>query len=656
MKKYKGTPSAAREFASPGGIAIGANYWASHAGVFMWRDWRPEIVAADLAQLAQNGLTTLRVFPLWPDFQPVHSLRKWHATHVEYRAGEKPLERVDGLDETMLDRFGHLADLASEHGIDLVVGLITGWMSGRLFVPPALERLNPITDPEAVRWQLRFIRGFVDRHRAHPAIVAWDLGNECNCMGAATREQAWLWTATLSNAIRAADPDRVVISGMHSLKADPDAPWSIRSQGELTDILTTHPYALFTPHCAREPIDTMRPLLHAAAETCLYADLSGKPAIIEEFGTLGPTVCGAEAAARMARVRVFDTWTHDARVALWWCAYDQSHLEQAPYEWLAVERELGLFRADRSPKPEGEALSGARAEIAALGLPGDRLPARRIDAVCILTAGQDQWGAAFTAFILAKQAGFDLRFHYGDQPLPEASLYLLPSVKGRAGLNRTRERELWARVEAGATLYVSLDDGGLGEFHRHSGLVLEGRAPRVGAATFGFAGHDFSVRPPVRHTFTLGEGIEVLAAEADGTPVFTRARHGRGVVYSLLFPLETALANEAEAFMPGRMQPFWMLYAAFARSVLDARIVGKTSPWVGITEHRADDGEVVVVATNYAPHEVVERLRLNDGYGGVSDWTEVVVFGACSSRAWRLRPARTGVVGAETCTCATTVP
>ena len=93
-------------------------------------------------------------------------------------------------------RFATFADLAERHGLKLVVGLVTGWMSGRLFVPPGLEGLNVLTDPVAIMWQVRFVQHFVRRFRDHPAILAWDLGNECNCMAPVPEhEAAWTWTA-----------------------------------------------------------------------------------------------------------------------------------------------------------------------------------------------------------------------------------------------------------------------------------------------------------------------------------------------------------------------------------------------------------------------------------------------------------------------------
>ena len=51
------------------------------------------------------------------------------------------------------------------------------------------------------------------------------------------------------------------------------------------------------------------------------------------------------------RSTAWNLWSHDCQGLLWWCAYDQDHLEQAPYDWNAYERELGLVASDRRVKP-----------------------------------------------------------------------------------------------------------------------------------------------------------------------------------------------------------------------------------------------------------------------------------------------------------------
>ena len=73
----------------PGKFVVGCNYWASHSGTAMWSDWREDVVEADFKQLAGAGLQVLRVFPLWPDFQPLDLLRGGQGQPAEYRFGEQ---------------------------------------------------------------------------------------------------------------------------------------------------------------------------------------------------------------------------------------------------------------------------------------------------------------------------------------------------------------------------------------------------------------------------------------------------------------------------------------------------------------------------------------------------------------------------------------
>ena len=166
-------------FAPGSEFFVGCNYWASHAGTAMWRDWRPEVVEADFRLLAENGVEVARVFPLWPDFQPIQALTGGGQSFVEMRFGERPLPDTPagraGVDEVMVERFRELCRVAEANRIKLIVGLVTGWMSGRMHVPPAFERVNVITDPTAIRWQVRMVRYLVRELRGCPATnaTAW---------------------------------------------------------------------------------------------------------------------------------------------------------------------------------------------------------------------------------------------------------------------------------------------------------------------------------------------------------------------------------------------------------------------------------------------------------------------------------------------------
>jgi hypothetical protein len=68
----------------------------------MWHDSHPEVIDADFAPPSGLGIDVLRILPLWPDFQPIHSLKKWRGLFVEHRHGELPL----GGDDADIDYGG----------------------------------------------------------------------------------------------------------------------------------------------------------------------------------------------------------------------------------------------------------------------------------------------------------------------------------------------------------------------------------------------------------------------------------------------------------------------------------------------------------------------------------------------------------------------
>jgi len=596
-----------------GQFVVGCNYWASHAGTQMWSDWQPDVVEDDLRRLAECGLQVLRVFPLWPDFQPIQLLRGGGGKPVEVRMGEDPLPDDDlgraGLSSVMMERFGIFSDLAEKHGLKLVVGLLTGWMSGRLYVPPALEGLNVLNDPLAIQWGTRFVRAFVRHFKHHPAVLAWDLGNEVNVMAPMpSREAAWAWVSAITNAIRVEDPQRVVVSGMHG---DLNT-WTTPMLGELTDLLTTHPYPYWTVHCDQDPVNTIRTILHSTAETRLYADTSGKPCLAEEVGTLGNMLASDPVAADFIRSCLFSLWAHNCHGLMWWCAFDQERLAHAPYDWNTCERELGLMFSDGKPKPVLAELGAFRRFLE--GLPFHQLPERKREAVCVLSLDQDQWGAAYSSFVLARQAGFDLEFQYGDQPIKPAELYLVPSVRGINVIYRHRWLELLERVRQGASLYLSLDDALLSGFEETFGMQIQTRRKRSGPAQLEIDGIG---RLEAASSFRLEyevKGAEVLGREADGNPAFTCCGYGKGQVYFLSVPIERDLTETPGAFDGADAQPFWKIYRRVARESIRGRLVEKNHPLLGLTEHVLSENEQVVVAVNYSPAVLEDELRVREGW------------------------------------------
>lgn len=583
---------------------VGCNYWASHAGTMMWRDFRADVVRDDLTRLHATGVRMMRLFPLWSDFQPLNLLREYAGRPKQYRIGEEPMGDDPvaraGVDPVMLDRFAVVADIAGEVGIKLIVGLVTGWMSGRFFAPPGLEHLNAITDPESIRWQVRFVQTFVRRFKGHGAVLAWDLGNECNCMGIANRAQAWAWTHAISAAIRVEDAGHPVYSGMHSLVPGEAGPWTIADQAELTDVLCTHPYPAFTPGCDLDPLPTFRPAHHAAAESCLYADIGNKPCIVEEIGALGHEFGNEQSVADYVHMSLYTSWACSATGFVWWCGFDQLHLKHAPYDWSGVERELGLLRGDGSPKLVAGELKAFTAFLDSL--PFKQLPQRLTQAVCILTEGQDHWRVAYATFLLARQAGLDLRFCYHDQPLPEAPIYLMPSYSSLTPMSRRCWLEVQERVRRGATLYLSHNDGVLCMFAETTGMEVVTRSRSTGPTQFTLPGRKeaLSVLGPIMQQLRPA-GADVLCADQQGNPVFSRFQLGKGRVLLLSVPLENHLAGTPGAFA----SPAWCeVYKEITKGVQLGRAVSSPSPLLCVTEHPTSEHSRVVVQVNYSATQV----------------------------------------------------
>jgi len=602
-----------------GRFVTGCNYWASHAGTNMWRDWQYDVVEADFKQISDAGMQVIRIFPLWPDFQPIYQNYSGGGSLKEVRFKDTPLPgEGPGANGVSVEALGHLeqlADLAQKYNIKLVVGLVTGWMSGQLFVPPALEGKGILTDPSSIMWQIRLVRTIVHELKNHPAILAWDLGNECNAMESVHNyKEAYIWTASVANAIKAEDSTHPIVSGMHGLTSDSQANWRIQDQAELTDLLTTHPYPFWVTHANQDPANTIRTIIHSAAETRFYSDVGGKPCLVEEVGIMGPLEANDKTKSAFLRSILFNDWAHDCHGLMWWCAYDQNQLQHTPYEWYAVERDLGLFRIDRSLKPMVDELKNFRRFIDQL--PFEALPQRKKEAVCILTDGQDQWGVAYSTFILAKQAGFDIEFQHGNQPIKDAQLYLLPSIKGLTLINRTEWLAILDKVKEGAILYVSFDEGFLSHFVEPAGIDVVTSQNRTGQASF--VSYNGDIKPfslnAARKLNINPTTAQVLARENDGNPVFTVNSYGKGKIYFLGFPMEIDLTLKPGVFTDNPPE-CWKIYKTISGEISKQnRVVTKTDPFVGITEHDLSPDTKIIVLVNYSPVDRTVPLSIRSGW------------------------------------------
>ena len=603
-----------------GGFFVGCNYWAKHAGMYMWSDWRPDVVEQEFAALAAHGATVLRVFPLWSDFQPLTGDCRGRGTYRSYRFRDnRPLPNEAGVDDEMVRRFAWFCDCAERHGIRFVVGIVTGWMSGRQFAPSVFEEKDVLTDPEAVMWQTKFVKYFVEALKGKKAIAAWDLGNECACMGGKTTAEVYNWINHIAMTIRLADPSRPVVSGIELLSTKEDARVPIRRHAELLDVFTTHPYTHYTPGGGKEPFDTMRDELLPTAQSLLWHDLGGKPTFIEEMGNLG-TSCNSEArTAAGVRAMLFSAWANDLKGFLWWCNADQEHLEFPPYELTPYERELGLLRPDGTPKPvmlEMRDFQKFRAS-----LPFARLPRRTTDAVIVVSEKEDGWRPAFGAYLLCRQAGIDPVFAGAEHDLPDAPLYVFTSANDLLAFTYPAQKRVFEKARLGATVLALY-----GAYSRYTHLrELTGLEA------------DYGILSPCRRTFALATApdrpmtcddvwtsrlvareAETLATTTDGEPAFTRFSLGKGQVLVVNSPVDRAAVDRSDVLTGEKPMSYYLLFReAAARAGLRRTVEKGDCPAVGISVHPFGDGRAFAIAVNYEPRAVTCPIRLNGRLGAV---------------------------------------
>ncbi len=592
-------------------MKFGCNYWASHAGTEMWRNWDETIVKEDMRKLKEAGNEILRPFPLWRDFQPIELLRGAGSTPKEVTVHGKPLPLDPigqaGCDVEMFRRFRILCDAAYENGMKLIVPMITGWMSGRLFVPPAIENRNIFTDPFALKWQVKFVRAFVREFKDHPAIIMWELGNECNCLyPVSDPDVPYNWTNMIISAIKTEDMSRPSGSGMHGLKGcnvdefDKEALWTIQVQGEICDFLTPHPYPQSISKApARTDCHTsIRSLFQPAIETQLYSDLGKRPAFVEEINTFGSGYCSEKIKALFMRNSMFNAWAHGSEYFLWWCAFEQDNLPFPPYTWCVWERELGEY--DGSGNLRLAAKYCADLTRMYHTLPFRHLSKNRRDAVCILTRGMGYTpflNASWTSFLMAKMAGFDISFEFIHYDIPESDCYIMPCVRNLCGCFSTEFNAILEKVANGATLFMSVDEEGIPTgVEKTFGCEFMTREKRIAPAKFSFNGQDFQILATMKF-FIHPLDCEVLASEEDGNPVFIRKQYGKGEIYFLALPLEDYLGSLPRAFS-GNGTDWISFYRIFSRKIVAARKVRSVNNMVTLTEHTDEYGKNWVIAVN----------------------------------------------------------
>lgn len=178
---------------------LGINYWPRRSAMYMWERFDLGEIREDFARIRSLGLSVVRFFIMWDDFQP----------------------QPDSMNPQMLERFDAVMDALAAAKLRGMPAFFTGHMSGVNYLPEwALDRSRPhgrfrtfsrglrempwgagdfYSDPllEAARLHVRAVG---ERCRGNETLYMWDLGNEfSNLRSANSPQESANWSKRLTD-------------------------------------------------------------------------------------------------------------------------------------------------------------------------------------------------------------------------------------------------------------------------------------------------------------------------------------------------------------------------------------------------------------------------------------------------------------------------
>jgi endo-1,4-beta-mannosidase len=337
---------------------LGVNYWPRDKAMQMWRGGiDTSRVFDDLSQIRDLGLSLIRFFLFWEDFQPIPQT-------ISPRA---------------LDDLQRIADHASTLGLQLMPTFFVGHMSGVNFLPlwtrrpkeatvgpfPHLFRRLPEGDelgdlygePTLINAQKLLVSTVAARLKGHKSIYAFDLGNEPSLIRAPlTAARTKAWTSTLRAAIHHEDPHQKITVGTFQGDVEHDTGFWPSALRDCTDFLSVHGYPSYAVWADKAlHADCLPFLVHLTR-----ALAKGGDAMVAEFGApYAPRGFTEEEIAGYLEAALPLIQEAGSTGALVWnySDYLPALAPTPPFDKAPHELAFGIVRSDGSLKPSAKVLA-----------------------------------------------------------------------------------------------------------------------------------------------------------------------------------------------------------------------------------------------------------------------------------------------------------
>lgn len=417
----------------------GVNYVPPRQWMMMLENWDEAQVEKDIIGMKSLGVKCVRFFPLWHLAQPMSNQ----------------------LDEKIMLHIDRVMVLGAKYGIYFQITPITGWMSGKTFLPEwALG--NIFTDPEIIKGEKFLVREFAKRYKGNPAVQGFDFGNEINVLIdqmklKLTPDDIDKWMQAIYGAFKEGDPDCIVTNGIGT---GFDPYFNIEAISKSCDFMSVHSYPYFHGTSRLDPVIGER-TMYSGNFITEWAAMMHKPVLLQENGSWEPGIECAEG----LRIYYTSSWAEGATGYFWWGSHmvdpayqiytkglRQEYSVGRNYSELGAEKRMGILSVDNIPEISGEAYKECTNWIDQLGVNWkDQLP------VCYIliphtTEFYNTMLRYITPFALAKQAHFDVKLLWEDRKVPEdASCIVISGFQ----LSEMGKQIVSTYLQNGGTVYQS---------------------------------------------------------------------------------------------------------------------------------------------------------------------------------------------------------
>ncbi len=368
-------------------FTLGVNYWPQTKAMFMWREFERSSIREDLSTIRDLGFTCVGISLLWEDFQP-------HPKSVP---------------SVMLDRLVDFLEMADDKSLTVIPTLFAGHVAGLNWLPSWMltaskagahfqvfsqnkvrsnKPRNPYSDPEVMEKQILFLRELLVAVSGHPALLAWNLGNEPFRWAVPPDEfSERLWLQAMAETLKEKDDEIQVALGLSVEDLTKNRELTTDQVAEHLDYLgiRVNPQRI---SWSEGPLDAA--VLPFAARITEW--LAKRPVMVHDVGL--PTIPTVQdSSSRIIRSEAGLTllseddvaeFAHDALFHMrgfrmlggFWKSYGDYHpsiWDWPPLDKNIPERFSGLLRHDGAPKPATTAFNSDDNELAEAELSSDWL-------------------------------------------------------------------------------------------------------------------------------------------------------------------------------------------------------------------------------------------------------------------------------------------